>query len=150
MCLWARGSPPAHHHGPSSFFSSVSSGCNRALQTPSYSPPIGCCTASIQLQLTGCRWEARTEVVVLVLLVVRALVYQILICADTTKETGGRRKNAELCSCQCSCSVSGSLSSLSFSKAIYEPLLLSLLASLSILCEKKVVHRKGGKGWMTE
>lgn len=67
--------------------------------------------------------------------VVRAHVHQIFICADTTKETGGRKNNPQLCSCQCICSVSGSLSSLSVSTAIYEQLLLSLPASLPIPSE---------------
>lgn len=81
------------------------------------------------------------------MVVVRAHVRQIFICADTTKETGGRKKSPQLCSCQCICSVSGSLSSLSFSKAIYEQLLLPLPASLYFPSEEESDAQEG-KMWM--
>lgn len=71
----------------------------------------------------------------------------IFICVEATKEAGGRGRTPELSSCQRICSVSGSLSSLSSSKAIYEPLPLSPPASPSILSDEVGLEQKGKKGF---
>lgn len=76
---------------PPPFFSSVAS---FALQLP-----LPCSPAAQPAPHWMLLWEAGREVAV-----VLAHIHQISICADTTKETGGRgRKKPQLGSCPCLC-----------------------------------------------
>lgn len=144
MCLWGRGSPPAHH-SPSSFFSS-SSRCHRASQPVVSLPHNQLHTGSSFGNQAGderlavrrrrrwwCWWSLPTFI-------------RFLSVATQQKRQEAERKPPQLCSCQCICSVSSSFSPLSFSKEIYGQLLLSLPSSLSV---PSGWESEEGKSWMS-
>lgn len=142
MCLWGRGSPPAHHQCPSS--SSSSSRCHRVLQPP-VSPPLACRTTSSTLGSSSGKWAAFEG------LAVRrwwwwwslpTFIRFLFVPTQQKRQEGGEEKNLSSAPSNASALSPSpsllSLSPLSFSKAIYGQVLIPLPASQS-------VHSKGGK-----
>lgn len=140
MCLWGRGSPPAHH-SPSSFFPSFFPPLLTATEPwspPAYAP-LGCRTTTSTLdtarairlgneQLAVRRWWSLPTFIT----------FSFYLCRHThaythtqkERQEGGGKK-PQLYSCQCICSVSSSFSPLS----LWAAPAFSLSASLHVLFE---------------
>lgn len=126
----------------SSFFSSSSSRCHRAPASP---PLLACLTSSSTLD-PGWGWEASEALVMLLVVLVLAQAPRISICADTTKEAGGREPRLLMHLLRLSSSPVSA-----FFKTIYEQLQLPPTATLSVPSEREREREseRGGGIWMS-